>query len=1450
MPESTENTNRFYYESADRVKRGPFKAKQLKQLASSGKLLPTDTVWRDGLDTPFVAGKIKGLFPVATTSPETSMLTKPGKSQQGSIPEQPTPPPIVKPNSSGDQGHPDKSTSQEVATPTIDEIKAQGGPLTRALLLRAITIFTASIITVIGVFFLWNSYQKTNQQIASIDGKSPVPSELSTPSDKVVESKEVNDHDTVEYAGPFELSDDGRVYTDTLPTCLRFLDSKTLLSGHAEVTSESKQVLGFSVGDPTFVKNEGHVKVWDSRSRRLTARHKMPGAVKAISIDPKKRRLAIVGFYPGIVIADQDDLEKTEFWQFGSKCFSTDVSFSNDGNTIYITTTDGRLIVFDATTGKQTQAFRVREKKEFNEDHRLRISHDSPKILIWSDEGATLVVDSISGEKFGLESANGPGLLLSDGTVLGCLSSDLAVSVAPYSTLRRYSADNSLMRMISPNLKFGINEILHHEQSALFLLADSSGAIHALDLEADKIVAKHQAHTHALKDIQCSQDGTAIASIAFGQKCIQFTSTCRGGIPNAKPVALLEDVELLSFLATDVWHGESFQSQPAFEKENDCWKRLASDSNEDISFCRERVLEFISSMIRAEQGNVDLFRRQVGVAADFAKEAFNEGQRTKEGDIVEGYFEAALGSIALGMQYSTIVKSREAIWNRLIPLIQERSGRERFLATPVELSFDLNPKPQGAANGLSEFSRMQKWTEEGPLRVRLKNISGRELKHCFVVLELGYTHPWTWESAIGVNRKVCAHFSIPRWPDGETCTAKVEGFFNNNARNLALVSTARFDVYEESQRWVGESFDVDPLYRTRSLIQEGDVFLSELKGNFSNKTLSSEDRFGICIQSVNDNRDNALRADVTAAFFNPKRPYALRFAFGHFDRIEAALHLSTFEESGIDVSPDRLDGVSKVLAKGKPFAVGVDVYKDSLTGSDTNRQSLKLLREPEDSDTTRLARTFASSYGENLCVEDVFIGRWHFQNQNGDIGVFIRSRDLDSHASNSDVQGLLFDPSNPALYKTFEGKFQWKTGRLWADLSEHVGITTAASQVPATSNILRAGDKRNLQLIAYANTMIGEDSVGDAFELVRQLPSTAMLEKLRAIAYREFPSGRIADHKLMLVRKPVSVESARADSSGNWPNLDWWKSTLEATALSTKLTIQDEATFDFPTAGKINSISYVGTKGALAIEEGRLLFSNPNATGKSKTGMNFGSSTTFLPSPKGDSLAIGGIGGVEIISLSGKSLMSLPIINADRNAKTIRFARKLEITDNRKLLYCGVNRPELWICNGKFWECVDVSSPVSSLKIVEGQLFIGLDDGRIDVMKADGSPYIVPTQLPRHSYPVHDIDKLSEDLVISIAYGTQTPVEIIVLDWKTGKEVGRYELPIEVSVSRLDASRLRLVCALANGELCIYNVMDPASPSATVECGRVTALDIDKGSGKVLAGFENGDVKQFAVESK
>ena len=69
---------------------GPVSSIQLKQMAASGELLPTDLIWKDGMPGWIAAGKIRGLFDAsAAAQPAASLAAPPPESAPLSAPGQP-----------------------------------------------------------------------------------------------------------------------------------------------------------------------------------------------------------------------------------------------------------------------------------------------------------------------------------------------------------------------------------------------------------------------------------------------------------------------------------------------------------------------------------------------------------------------------------------------------------------------------------------------------------------------------------------------------------------------------------------------------------------------------------------------------------------------------------------------------------------------------------------------------------------------------------------------------------------------------------------------------------------------------------------------------------------------------------------------------------------------------------------------------------------------------------------------------------------------------------------------------------------------------------------------------------------------------------------------------------------------------------------------------------------
>ena len=103
--ENSDASEWFY--NVEGKKHGPLSSGQLQALAKSGKLKPTDKVWKEGMAQWVAASTIKGLFPssmetVTAKKPSVAASTAPG-TDKGRSKTQPTPEKAKKPRTSGDE---------------------------------------------------------------------------------------------------------------------------------------------------------------------------------------------------------------------------------------------------------------------------------------------------------------------------------------------------------------------------------------------------------------------------------------------------------------------------------------------------------------------------------------------------------------------------------------------------------------------------------------------------------------------------------------------------------------------------------------------------------------------------------------------------------------------------------------------------------------------------------------------------------------------------------------------------------------------------------------------------------------------------------------------------------------------------------------------------------------------------------------------------------------------------------------------------------------------------------------------------------------------------------------------------------------------------------------------------------------------------------------------------
>jgi len=66
-----------FYVGRDIERFGPFSAARLKDLADSGRLRATDTIWREGMASPILAGQVKKLFPPAQPKTHVDFVSAP-----------------------------------------------------------------------------------------------------------------------------------------------------------------------------------------------------------------------------------------------------------------------------------------------------------------------------------------------------------------------------------------------------------------------------------------------------------------------------------------------------------------------------------------------------------------------------------------------------------------------------------------------------------------------------------------------------------------------------------------------------------------------------------------------------------------------------------------------------------------------------------------------------------------------------------------------------------------------------------------------------------------------------------------------------------------------------------------------------------------------------------------------------------------------------------------------------------------------------------------------------------------------------------------------------------------------------------------------------------------------------------------------------------------------------
>jgi len=95
--------DRYYYSHAEQ-KLGPCSDQQLKDLAAAGGILPTDTVWKEGIERGVDAGKVKNLFRAAPARPPVEVEPEPVAPAGPALAEPPVPAPAPRKEPRARQG--------------------------------------------------------------------------------------------------------------------------------------------------------------------------------------------------------------------------------------------------------------------------------------------------------------------------------------------------------------------------------------------------------------------------------------------------------------------------------------------------------------------------------------------------------------------------------------------------------------------------------------------------------------------------------------------------------------------------------------------------------------------------------------------------------------------------------------------------------------------------------------------------------------------------------------------------------------------------------------------------------------------------------------------------------------------------------------------------------------------------------------------------------------------------------------------------------------------------------------------------------------------------------------------------------------------------------------------------------------------------------------------------
>ena len=755
--------------------------------------------------------------------------------------------------------------------------------------------------------------------------------------------------------GSISFHDIGSISCKTWPSAVAYLKPDIIVSGHIDVDLDESAA--GSLGVPRYLKNKGWIQTWDIRTRKALQTIPLPGGVRGLALDPTGKRIAIVGHFTHVAVADVSNLANWKQWRCQKNAALTDVVFSPDGQRTYASTTDGRLLVFDATSGQQLNERRIHKQTQYSDRNSIVMSPNGAHLLYWSDQSQGTYVVHLKPELSVelLPHSNGPALFLNkDDEIIYANNYDIIISgnLIDQTELYRHVLGSPAPQRAQTVYQFRVDTLSYHPSTDV-IVGDSKGVLHCMNSKTMSIRTSHQAHTRSIRGIALSSDRRTIASVGWNNLVIQFTSTQSLADPPSYSVDR-EDVALLASCVADRDNSKSNAPNVDFTS---CWKRLLKDSHPDVVFCRNAILELGKLEASVKLNEAEFLVKQVKIAADVCKEiakgpneeVFTSGHLA----LVFDYVSAHESRMQVVLSRRQIAEHRLAIWNRLIYLMRHFAGKEQFSRPPIELSFkSVVDFTKGTADvaGFPGDVRVTKWNNGvGPIKVRLKNVSGRMLKNCSVSLTLYLAGEHPQLKHIG-SSFAKTHFFVTEWANEQEFLVAGKGTIGGDGSMFYLVTDATMNIYESQGRHYGKRQKVDPLQETRDVVSDGDNFVGKWSvqlqvGNKNTKSFTGD--VGMFIVTVKEpkSRRPTSTSEVFGLLYDPSSGRSTKSFVGQFDRYTGQLDFRTSAASGPAVPGNNTPVTMNLLRKGEERGYRAFVATAEWIGCGAGGIELKMHRQ-------------------------------------------------------------------------------------------------------------------------------------------------------------------------------------------------------------------------------------------------------------------------------------------------------------------------------------------------------------------------------------------------------------------------------------------------------------------------------------------------------------------------